>query len=81
MFWLCRQQGMENLFFELIPVYCELLVQMENSPITILMSPLNATIDQQLKVFGNQVKRLSPGKFYQWFNAKKDNGVNSSAVN
>ena len=58
---------------------------MENSPITILMSPLNAIIDQQLKVFGNQAKRMSSGKFCQWFNAKKtrqkDIDVNSNAFN
>ena len=57
----------KSLLFELIPVFCELVNGLERPPITLLMSPLNAIIEQQLKVFGKQAKRLSSGEFCMQF--------------
>ena len=52
----------KTLIFQLIPVYVELKYGFNNS-IAIILSPLNAIISQQLKMFGKQAIQFKSGEF------------------
>ena len=66
----------KSLLFELIPVYCELVTRpmpAAVTPVTLVMSPLNVIIDQQMKTLGNQARRLpraDHGEWISWWNLR-----------